>query len=180
MKIDTPPAAGFPGLSVRQLDRADLDAWFAYLSMPDVVRHTSWNLRSRNDLLPLFDGLESSDPDSIRRLAIVDDASGALVGTIGLHTVSTANRCAEIAYDLAPTHWGRGIARAVCASVTAWAFAEGGFVRMQGVVLTDNIRSARVLEKCGYRYEGLLRAYRMVRGVPGDFAMYARLATDTT
>ncbi len=52
-------------------------------------------------------------------------------------------------------------------------------MRMQGVVLTDNVRSARVLEKCGYRYEGLLRAYRMVRGVPGDFAMYARLATDT-
>lgn len=178
MRVDAPPRSGFPGLSLRQLERADLDAWYAYLSNPDVVRHTSWNLRSRDDLLPLFDNVESADPDSIRRLAIVDTASGALAGTIGLHTVSTANRSAEIAYDLAPPHWGHGIASAVCEAVTAWAFADGGFMRVQGVVLTGNAGSARVLQKCGYRYEGLLRAYRMVRGTPGDFAMYARLATD--
>ncbi|AOI60813.1 GNAT family N-acetyltransferase [Burkholderia diffusa] len=178
MRIAAPPRSGFPGLSLRQLERADLDAWYAYLSQHDVVRHTSWNLRARDDLLPLFDGIESTHPDSIRRLAIVDDASGALAGTIGLHTVSTANRSAEIAFDLAPSHWGRGIASVLCANVTAWAFAEGGFMRIQGVVLTSNTGSARVLQKCGYRYEGLLRAYRMVRGMPGDFAMYARVATD--
>ncbi|WP_176040437.1 GNAT family N-acetyltransferase [Burkholderia stabilis] len=178
MRIDAPPRSGLSALSLRQLERADLDAWYAYLSNPDVIRHTSWNLRSRDDLLPLFDGIESAHPDSIRRLAIVDTASGVLAGTIGLHTVSTVNRSAEIAYDLAPSHWGRGIASALCASVTAWAFAEGGFMRLQGVVLTSNAGSARVLQKCGYRHEGLLRAYRMVRGTPGDFAMYARLATD--
>ncbi|UXU91969.1 GNAT family N-acetyltransferase [Burkholderia sp. S-53] len=178
MRVAAPPRSGFPGLSLRQLERADLDAWYAYLSNPDVVRHTSWNLRSRDDLLPLFDNIESAHPDSIRRLAIVDAASGALAGTIGLHTVSTANRSAEIAYDVAPSHWGRGIASALCEAVTAWAFADGGFMRIQGVVLTGNAGSARVLQKCGYRYEGLLRAYRMVRGTPGDFAMYARLATD--
>ncbi|AXF22565.1 N-acetyltransferase [Burkholderia pyrrocinia] len=178
MRIDAPPRSGFPGLSLRQLERADLDAWYAYLSNPDVVRHTSWNLRSRDDLLPLFDSIESGNPDSIHRLAIIDDTSGALVGTIGLHTVSTSNRSAEIAYDLAPSHWGRGIASALCAAVTAWAFADGGFMRIQGVVLTTNAGSARVLQKCGFHYEGLLRGYRMVRGTPGDFAMYARVATD--
>ncbi|MBN3740266.1 MULTISPECIES: GNAT family protein [Burkholderia] len=178
MKIDRPPRSGFPGLSLRQLDRADLDAWYAYLSNPDVFRHTSWNLRAPDDLLPLFDNIESADPDSIRRLAIVDTASGTLAGTVGLHTVSTVNRSAEIAYDLAPSHWGRGIASAVCEAVTAWAFTTGGFMRMQAVVLTSNAGSARVLQKCRYRYEGLLRAYKMVRGTPGDFAMYARLATD--
>ncbi|RQS85954.1 GNAT family N-acetyltransferase [Burkholderia seminalis] len=178
MKIDRPPRSGFPGLSLRQLDRADLDAWYAYLSNPDVFRHTSWNLRAPDDLLPLFDNIESADPDSIRRLAIVDTASGTLAGTVGLHTVSTVNRSAEIAYDLAPSHWGRGIASAVCEAVTAWAFTTGGFMRMQAVVLTSNAGSVRVLQKCGYRYEGLLRAYKMVRGTPGDFAMYARLATD--
>lgn len=178
MKIAAPPRSGFPGLSLRQLERADLDAWYAYLSIPDVFRHTSWNLRAPDDLLPLFDNIESADPDSIRRLAIVDTASGTLAGTVGLHTVSTVNRSAEIAYDLAPSHWGRGIASAVCEAVTAWAFTTGGFMRMQAVVLTSNAGSARVLQKCGYRYEGLLRAYKMVRGTPGDFAMYARLATD--
>jgi hypothetical protein len=33
-------------------------------------------------------------------------------------------------------------------------------------------RSARVLARCGFEREGLLRSYRMVRGVPGDFWIY--------
>ena len=107
---------------------------------------------------------------------MIDDASGVLAGTIGLHTVSTVNRSAEIAYDRAPSHWGADRERAVHGR-HQWAFAAG-FMRMQAVVLTSNAGSARVLQKCGYRYEGLLRAYKMVRGTPGDFAMYARLATD--
>lgn len=88
------------------------------------------------------------------------------------------NRTAEIAYDLCPSHWGKGIARAACASVTAWSFGHYGFVRVQGTVLKSNARSARVLIACGYRHEGLLRSYRIVRGAPADFALYSRLAID--
>ncbi len=51
-------------------------------------------------------------------------------------------------------------------------------MRIQGAVLDTNAASARVLRKCRYRHEGLLRAYRMVRGTPGNFQLYARLSTD--
>ena len=66
----------------------------------------------------MFDTLDSESPSSIRRLAIISDLVGELIGTIGFHTVSDVNRTAEIAYDLAPDYWGRGIASAVCSSVT--------------------------------------------------------------
>jgi ribosomal-protein-alanine N-acetyltransferase len=118
MKILSAPQSGYPGLSLRQLERSDLPSWYAYLSNPDVVRHTSWNLQSEKDLLPMFDTLDSESPSSIRRLAIISDLVGELIGTIGFHTVSDVNRTAEIAYDLAPDYWGRGIASAVCSSVT--------------------------------------------------------------
>lgn len=178
MKIGHPPDSGYPGVSLRQLVRSDIDDWYAYLKLPNVFGPTSWNLSSRDDLMPLFDEVESASSVSARRLSIVSDASGELVGTIGFHTISELNRTAEIAYDLSPSNWGRGIARAVCGSVAAWSFQEYGFVRVQGTVLQGNSRSARVLESCHFRYEGLLRSYRMVRGVPSDFAVYSRLATD--
>lgn len=76
MRIDSAPATGHAGVSLRQLERTDLDAWYAYLSNPEVVRHTSWNPRSSEDLLPMFDGFESPAPQSIRRLAMIDDAPG--------------------------------------------------------------------------------------------------------
>jgi [ribosomal protein S5]-alanine N-acetyltransferase len=178
VRIDHPPDSGYPGISLRQLERSDIDDWYAYLMLPNVFGPTSWNLSSRDDLMPLLDELGSGSAVSARRLAIVSDATGELVGTIGFHTVSELNRTAEIAYDLRPSNWGRGIASAVCERVAAWSFEEYGFVRIQGTVLQGNSRSARVLEHCRFRYEGLLRSYRMVRGVPGDFAVYSRLATD--
>lgn len=178
MKILSAPQSDYPGLSLRQLERGDLRSWYAYLSNPDVVRHTSWNLQSEEDLLPMFDALDSELLSSIRRLAIISDLTGELIGTIGFHTVSDVNRTAEIAYDLAPDYWGKGIASAVCSAVTEWSFSAFGFVRVQGTLLETNSSSARVLEKCRYRHEGLLRSYRMVRGMPGNFHLYARLNDD--
>lgn len=104
MKIINAPQSGYPGLSLRQLERGDLPSWYAYLSNPDVVRHTSWNLQSEEDLLPMFDALDSDVSSSIRRLAIITDLTGEFIGTIGFHTVSDVNRTAEIAYDLAPDY----------------------------------------------------------------------------
>ena len=178
MKILSAPQSGYPGLSLRQLERSDLHSWYAYLSNPEVVRHTSWNLKSEQDLLPMFEALDSESPSSIRRLAIVDDLIGEMIGTIGFHTVSDVNRTAEIAYDLAPAYWGKGIASTICSAVTQWSFETLGFIRVQGTVLETNVSSARVLQKCGYRHEGLLRSFRMVRGTPGNFQLYARLSDD--
>ncbi|KKB64932.1 GCN5 family acetyltransferase [Robbsia andropogonis] len=178
MKILHPPICRHPGVTLRQLERSDAAAWYAYLRLQVVFEHTSWNLSSECDLLPLFDNIESSAPQSDRRLAIVDSGSLELIGTVGFHTVSDINKTAEIAYDLTPTMWGKGIARAVCATVTSWAFEHLGWVRVQGTVLETNRRSQKVLKSCGYAYEGRLRAYRMVRGTPGDFALFSRLATD--
>ncbi len=178
LRIDCAPTSGYPGITLRQLERADIDAWYAYLKLPQVFEHTSWNLSSPADLNAQFEGYASTSPESIRRMAVVDESAGALIGTIGFHSISDVNRTAEIAYDLCPSHWGRGIAHAICTSVTAWAFFQYGFLRVQATVLTSNARSARLLVACGYQYEGLLRSYRMVRGTPGDFALYSRLATD--
>ena len=43
-------------------------------------------------------------------------------------------------------------------------------------MLDTNAASIRVLEKAGFEREGWLRAYRVVRGMPGNFFMYARVA----
>ncbi|RRW88788.1 GNAT family N-acetyltransferase [Pandoraea apista] len=178
MRIDSPPLLGVPGISLRQLDRFDIGSWFSYLRLPHVTEHTSWNLSSARDLNSLFDALESDAPDSIRRLAIVDDASAALIGTIGFHTISDVNRTAEIAYDLAPTHWGRGLGKAACSALTQWGLHVAGWVRVQAVVLETNARSLAVLEACKFQREGYLRSYRIVRGEPRNFVLYSRLAKD--
>jgi RimJ/RimL family protein N-acetyltransferase len=177
MRIESPPACGLSGIAIRQLERSDLSEWYGYLSVPAVLEHTSWNVPGIEALQALMTQYESTDPSSPCRLAIVDQTRCRLAGTIGFHTVSPLQRTAELAYDLSPQYWGRGIATAVCNAVTVWSFEVLRLVRLQATVLETNTRSERVLQRCRFEYEGLLRAYRMVRGVPGNFKMYARLPT---
>ncbi|WP_211462055.1 GNAT family N-acetyltransferase [Collimonas silvisoli] len=160
---------------LRPLSRADAPAWYAYLTKPHVLNHTSWDLRSLDELMQKFNALESSDSASEIRLAIVLRDSDTLVGTIGFHSVSALNKTAEIAYDLAPDIWGRGIAPSVCDAIVDWGFSHLGAVRIQATALESNTRSVRVLEKCGFQCEGLLRNFRMVRGHPRNFWIYSRL-----
>jgi ribosomal-protein-alanine N-acetyltransferase len=170
------PDLNRPGFLVRQLKRKDLPSWYAYLSLKEVYEGTSWDLSSVSDLEPLLLEYCSERKDTALRFAVVDDQSDLLVGTIGFHSISDVNRTAEIAYDLSPAYWGKGIASAMCNALTNWGFLNLGLIRIQATVLESNVRSETVLLNCGYAFEGLLRSYRMVRGVPGDFKMYARLA----
>ena len=170
------PGCAHPLVTLRHLLRGDAPAWYAYLADPAVVENTSWNLRSIDDLLPNFDGYAADDPASPIRLAVVLRDGGHLVGTIGFNAISPQHRTAEIAYDLAPAIWGRGVASAIVNAVAAWGFEQRGFIRIQATVLDSNQRSIRVLERCAFAREGYLRSYRQVRGRSGNFWLYARIA----
>ncbi|MEO6921075.1 MAG: GNAT family N-acetyltransferase [Collimonas sp.] len=173
-----PPDLAHELVYLRPLTRADAPAWYVYLTLPHVLEHTSWQLHSIDDLLQKFDALESADPASELRFAIVLRSSGALVGTIGFHSLSLLNLTAEIAYDLAPEVWGRGVAPSACMAMVDWAFARLGAVRVQATALDSNTRTVRVLEKSGFQREGLLRNFRMVRGESRNFWIYARIRPD--
>ena len=65
----------------------------------------------------------------------------------------------EIGYWLAKPFWGRGIMTAVVRTLCDYAFAEFGLVKISAHVFANNPASARVLEKCGFVREGLLRRH---------------------
>src|SRR5450759_53344 len=176
MRFSDVPIIDIPGITLRPVELADIPTWYEYLSLPKVVEHTSWNLKSAEDLRPLIESYNSDDLSSEIRFAIQADFRAPLVGTIGFHTVSAVNRTAELAYDLHPSLWGLGIASACCRAVAAWGMSQRKYVRIQATVLETNAPSIRVLEKCGLSLEGKLRSYRMVRGTPRDFWLYAKVA----
>ena len=168
------PLLDHPLAPLREMRADDVEPMFRILSQPAVFEHTSWNVTAPSDLRAY--GAQERSAGSTTRFALVRRDDGALIGTAGFHTVSPANRTAEIAYDLAPEVWGRGIARAACEALVRWAFEHVGLMRVQGTTLVTNLRSQRALEACAFEREGLLRRYRLVRGTPGDFWMYARLS----
>jgi RimJ/RimL family protein N-acetyltransferase len=180
MLFDTLPELSHELVRLRPIVESDLPVWYAYLSRPDVNEHTSWNLSGWTDLSPYMWNPEANTESSLVRLAIALRSNDELVGTAGFHTVQPRNRSAEIAYDLAPSQWGKGIATSVCQQLVAWAHSSAKVLRVQGTVLQSNVRSMAVLERCGFLREGLLRSYRLVRGKPGDFYMYSHVVPLST
>lgn len=106
-------------------------------------------------------------------IARADD--DVIVGTCGYNEWSQAHGWAELAYDLARAQWGSGLAREAVRAVLRWAYDEGEVRRVQAYVRVDNVRSARLLERIGFVREGCLRGYRVCRGEPWDYVLYAML-----
>ncbi|MCI0642764.1 MAG: GNAT family N-acetyltransferase [Gemmataceae bacterium] len=83
---------------------------------------------------------------------------------------------AGIGYWLAKPFWGRGIMTAVVQRVCQHAFDEfGGLVKITAHVFSHNPASARVLEKCGFVQEGLLRKHFLKNGTLIDAKLFALL-----
>ena len=184
MPVPSLPSCNHPLVEIRPLLAADIPHWYAYLRDPEVVRHTSWQLRDIHDLYALFNSYQLEGKETPLRFAIAercaDGSTGRLIGSMGFNQRSVQHRHAEIAYDLAPDWWGRGIATTICQDACEWALQSQRWLRVQACVLDTNAASIRVLEKAGFEREGCLRSYRVVRDAPRDFFMYARVAAYVT
>ncbi|MBA2628637.1 MAG: GNAT family N-acetyltransferase, partial [Rickettsiaceae bacterium] len=56
-------------------------------------------------------------------------------------------------------------------------FADFGLalVRIQATVITDNEKSIKVLERCGFEKEGFMKKYEVVEGQHKDYYMFGRV-----
>jgi len=84
---------------------------------------------------------------------------------------------AEFGYWLGCDYWGRGIATEAAGLLANYAFSVRRLRRLEAHVFTPNVASARVLEKCGFEREALLRQSYVERdGTVVDGLLFAKLA----
>ncbi len=100
--------------------------------------------------------------------------SGALVGRVVLsNVVRGAWQSATLGYFVGQRFNGRGYATWAVREALAFAFGQADLHRVQAAVLPRNAPSTRVLEKNGFRYEGLARRYLKIDGRWEDHHVYA-------
>ena len=113
------------------------------------------------------------------RWGIAHKDKDGIVGTCGYYGFHTWHKRASIGYELARSHWRQGIMTEALHAIIGFGFRQVGLNRIQAVMMPGNQGSARVLEKLGFRREGLLREYENW-GNKGhvDLLMYSLLARD--
>lgn len=104
---------------------------------------------------------------------------GVLVGRISLGGISRgALQNAYLGYGIDVGHSGRGYATQAVTLAVRVAFDDLSLHRVQAAVVPENTASARVLEKCGFREEGLARRYLFLDGQWKDHRMFALTPED--
>jgi RimJ/RimL family protein N-acetyltransferase len=174
-----PPTIELDGARLRPLSVPDAAALYAYLRNPAVTELTSYPVVS----VPMVEAMIERSMSrwaagELGKWGVALQHDDQLVGTCGFNEWSQAHRWAELAYDLAQTHWGKGLMRQAVAAVLQWTFQQDQVDRVHAFVRVDNRRSGRLLERIGFAREGCLRSFRVCRGQPHDFYIYGLLRSD--
>lgn len=113
----------------------------------------------------------------VARFAVVIPPEDRCVGQIGLQLDTLARR-AEAFYWIDRPVRGQGFAAEALELVTQWAFRDFHILRVQLVTHLDNKASQRVADRCGFKREGVLRAWEPVKDHQPDVVMFSRLVDD--
>ena len=125
---------------------ADADFWFAHLGK--MTQRTHWAI----------------------------EVEGQIVGGIGVELGEGVHaKSGHFGYWLGEPYWGRGIMTAAVRGTSAYVFDNFDLVRLEAPVFEWNRASMRVLEKCGFVREGVLRRSVFKDGQLIDAVLYAHV-----
>lgn len=112
------------------------------------------------------------------RLALRDKESRALLGVVGLDACVHLHKSCELGYWLRRDATGRGLMTEAAAEAVKFAFERMNVHRIRCAAATDNYPSLRVIQRLGFRFEGLARQAEFVASRWLDHALFAKLSTD--
>ncbi len=98
--------------------------------------------------------------------------SGRLVGAIGYASFDWQSNAAEIGYWIDRQEEGKGIVSRSCIRLIEYAFGDLGMNRIQIRCAAENIRSAAIPERFGFKLEGCLRQSQFRNGRLHDFLVF--------
>ena len=104
---------------------------------------------------------------------------GEIAGQLNIWGVARGSLCsATIGYWVSERFAGRGITPTAVALATDASFTEYGLHRMEICIRPENAASLRVVQKLGFRYEGLRRRYIHIDGDWRDHYAFALTRED--
>lgn len=188
------PAVETARLRLRGLGPADAAAMFDYASAPELTRHVIFTTHqspeeSRQVIERLVAenaagtilmwGVTTRDDGRLHNAnGKCQNGAGRLVGTCGFGHLWPAHARAELGYALHRGLWGRGLMTEAVRAVIDFGFERLGLNRIDARCFVANLASARVMEKAGMRFEGILREQIHAKGSFQDLKSYSILRRD--
>ncbi len=163
---------------MRRLHQDDAEALCAYRSLPEVARYQSWDSFGPDDAARLIESQFTAEPDipgTWFQLAIVEAATGSVIGDCGLHCRKEDSRQMEIGITLSPQHQGRRYAAEAVECVLDYLF--GSLDKHRVFASTDvlNRPAAALFQRLRFRQEAHLVEHLWFKGQWGSEYLFALL-----
>ena len=171
------PTLETPRLRLRKMRLDDAEAHFAYASDPLVAEHTGWypyqSVEASRDFLKVMVDRYAAGQEAGWAIALKED--DRLVGTAGFFSWSVPHRRAEVGYSLARWLWNRGLMTEALRAMIDFGFDRMNLNRIEARCKVENAASARVMEKAGMTFEGVLREHQLAKGAFETMKLYSVL-----
>ena len=166
---------------LRRLKIEDVDDMYEYTSNSDVTTYLSWEPHKDKSQVKLFikeaiDKYESTNLEYTYAIELISEKK--LIGTIRVINISYYNKRAEFTLILNPHYQGKGYMSEVFNGLLTYCFKEAGINRIQGLIAVKNIPSQVLFKKSGFRLEGILKDYWVLKGEFTDAQLYAITAEE--
>jgi ribosomal-protein-alanine N-acetyltransferase len=148
-------------LILRRLHLTDAESLFAILADEEVTKFYDDEAfteisQAREQIRAWADGF---DERRCIRWGIARREDEIIIGTCGYYGFHEWHRRGSIGYELARSCWRQGIMTEALDAIIGYGFREVGLNRIQAVAMPGNKGSEKLLEKLGFRIEGVLREY---------------------
>jgi [ribosomal protein S5]-alanine N-acetyltransferase len=112
-------------------------------------------------------------------LMLIRRSDQALLGAITLDNIRRGPvQAATLGYWIGQPHARQGYMREAILTVVHHAFTELDLSRVEAACLPENTPSRGVLEKTGFKYEGVAQSYLQINGRWRNHVLYANLRGD--
>ena len=103
------------------------------------------------------------------------ECGAEVIGTVSAMNISWGMGYVEIGYMFGEEHHGRGLGTRAVALLVDKLFGVAGLHRVYATVSVENHASMRLLERLGFRREGVMREHYLIQGRRVDEVLYGLL-----
>ena len=167
-------------LQLRDLRRDDLLAIRTIFGDPKVTKYHIYETTT---------GLEKIDLIIKSRLdfwykkeaipwVIIKKNEQKVIGCCACVRIDNQSRQCRLVYELASQYWRQGIMTEALGEVINFSFTSLKLNRLEAYVMVENIASSKLLEKSGFKLEGVLKEKGFWKGKFHDLRLFSLLAKD--
>lgn len=153
----TPTNLQTPRLVLRPFCLDDLEPFYNYSKNPNVGRNAGW--KPHESVIESLEILNLIFLDKENMWAMVIKETNQLIGSIGLtdDPKRLNPNVKMMGYAIGEEHWGKGYTTEAAKKVVEYAFGKLKLDLVSAYTYPNNLRSQKVLEKCGFLCEGSLK-----------------------